>query len=187
MSHVAVHLPEAAKWHALCNRAEVQARQMLDQEVENYLVALMLRCFNQDGSLSYVLAPEQLNIGFSTLPEDPVELQTIADQCLIITGLIPEWADRFSLPVSQFLKLGRLVYAELARKNVEGPFASLSRDFVSLIEVMQTLREQQDGKPCMTPLQAHDVWMTSGSIHALNILQVSQHSVPVVENPEQLH
>ncbi|HSW70687.1 MAG TPA: hypothetical protein VLH77_01760, partial [Gammaproteobacteria bacterium] len=68
-----------------------------------------------------------------------VILQTVGDQCLLITGLFPAAAEKRRVKVRYYIELGQIAYEVISRKNND-IFSLLSQQFVLLMDVLQSFR-----------------------------------------------
>jgi len=185
MSRFVLHTTETAHWHALVNEAEATAHCTLSKETESYLVFTLMR-FTQRTTLGlYCLALAYLD-GLSKLGMQRYEsLREVGDQCLLLAGLFPEYAQRYSVPVSYFVRVGQSAYDELAVQD--NLFGQLSQAFVNLMDVLQNMRELGEGRRCLDPLQAHELWFTTGSRHAYSILKEATQAVPATRLTHHIH
>ncbi len=191
MSHVMLHTPDTALWHALVGEAQAAAGCMLDQETEGYLVTTLVRFIgnmgqgqenqkqnNSMGLLDDFLDTGQIHYG---------NMQEVADQCLILAGLLPDYAGQKQISINYFVELGQGTYAKLAAGDFDNVYAHMSRDFVKLMDVLQNLREIDDGRSCLEPMQAHELWTSVGSKNAKKTLDKISSSALFMHGTDSIH
>lgn len=189
MTHVALHTPDTALWHALVGEAEAASGCTLGSETEGYLVTTLMRFLGKmgNGSEKHHASMDLLDDFLDTGRLRYGNIQEVADQCLIYAGLFPDYADQKKLPINHFVELGRGAYAELAGSSKDNLYAKLSHDFVKLIDVLQSLRELDDGYCCLAPMQAYELWASTGSRNAKKALESFTGSVPVRQDIYTIH
>lgn len=174
-----LHIPETAGWRALLTRASAVAGLPLQEDVENYLTCLLLR---QIGTPTSAL--DDLARGFASnlLVASPGSgdqtLDDIGEQCLLFAGLFPEQAAEQLMPVSYFVRMGTDAYRKLADVSGESLYAQVADQFVSLMDMLQCLRDLDTDCHCLDALSAFDQWQETGSSHAWRVLQALTASVP---------
>lgn len=182
MSDLVVHPTSTAQWHALVSEAESASGCILKEDLESYLVFLLMRFANQPHMLARVLAMDYLN-GLSASDRHRREkLQEVGDHCLLFSGLFPQQAERRMVKISYFVDLGRVAYsqtAELTTNQMASVYADLAREFVSLMDILQTMRTLQGKQSQLGPLHAFELWNETGSRHARRIIQEFTDAQPV--------
>ena len=186
MSKYAVHTNEAARWHALLTQAEAAAQNCLGRELESYVVFMLLRYVGRPGLVGTSLALEYLESFLHTGRIQHNNLHDVGDQCLLFTGLFPEYAERQNVPVSYFVNLGRTAYQQLAADG-DPLYDNLSKRFVNLMDILQIMREFGDGYPRLDPLAAYNLWLDTGSAHAWHTLTEGLPATPSAWASSQIH
>ena len=161
-------------WHDVIKHAEDRCSITLQEELETYLVSLLMRYTNKPEVAKQVFATAFLETLHLTERERNVALQHVGDQCLLFAGLFPRAAEKRRVKISYFVDLGRSAYAGVSGKQTE-PFGSLALQFVMLMDVLQSIRQVPD----LLPMEAYDQWMEVGSQRAYKILQAYTTSIPV--------
>lgn len=170
------------QWLALVTEAEQAARCQLDKELESYLVLLLMRYTTRPEMATSVLAIEFLQNTQRTGSKHREGLRDLGDKCLLFSGLFPRRAERRRVRISYFVDLGRGAYHQLAGQLGEGTAAMyrrLSAGFVSLMDVLQQMRETGDPASRLSPLHAYELWANTGSAKALDTLQSVSSSTPL--------
>lgn len=176
MSKLLLESTAAAQWHSLVTEAERECKASLSEEVESYLVFLLMRFVNQPDLADKVMALDFLH---GIQDENHDVLRGVGDECLLYAGLFPGRAERRRVRISYFVHLGQNAYAILANeghRELASLFAHLRDAFVELTDVMHVMRELSDQGPSLSPVEAQEFWMDVGSGHAFKTLQQYTHS-----------
>ncbi len=186
MSELVVHPTSTAQWHALVSEAESASGCILKEELESYLVFLLMRFANQPHMLARVLAMDYLE-GVSASERNRREkLKEVGDHCLLFSGLFPQQAERRMVKVSYFVELGRVAYsqtAELTPTQMASVYADLAREFVSLMDILQAMRALQGSQASLSPLQAFELWRETGCRSAYQVIQDLTDAQPLHAGP----
>jgi hypothetical protein len=146
-----------ALWTDLVREAEDAVGMRLDEELESYLVFLLIahtRDVHLHGNavaLDYLLARAQSG---TRLRED---LRQVGDRCLLLAGLYPEQAEQRMVTVGYFLSLGSHAYDELAaalRAGMAELYERLARAFARLARITLQVRQQMRS---VAPLVLHEL------------------------------
>jgi hypothetical protein len=182
MAKLVIQPTSTAQWHALVSEAECAASCVLTEDLESYLVFLLMRFASNPHMLARVIALDYLNNTSTERRTRHEKLRDVGDQCLLFSGLFPKQAERRMVKVSYFVDLGRSAYQQLSdtisNKHAD-IYANLSRDFVSLMDILQTMRELQGSRSALTPLHAYELWNDTGSRHAFKIIRTLTDACPV--------
>lgn len=177
MAHQDLHIPQTTGWRALLTHAQTAGGVHISQAVEEHLVALLYRHVGAD------ISPSDLEHGLRDrldrlLHADTSRPCAVGDQCLLLTGLLPEHAIRKGVPVSYFVEIGRNAYREYASKHRAALYESLADEFVRAMDVLQTLRALGSGEPCIDGFNAYHLWHELGSAHGWRVLRALTPSLP---------
>jgi len=171
-----------ALWHEIIHEAEATCRITLKEDIESYLVFLLMRYMNKPEFLKQIIALEFLEGVNSKSAKQRLTLQEVGDKCLLFAGLYPKIADKKLVKISYFVNLGQACYVQISEKSND-LYEGLGRQFVSLMDVLQSIRQYTKHCPDLLPIQAYELWSDTGSHRALSILkQYTQHSqgIPVL-------
>ncbi len=171
MSTIVLEPTIIAQWQALVKEAESAGRLVLPEDLESYLVFLLMRFMERPELAKSVLAMEYL-WAFDSPVLQAVRLQDVGDKCLLLAGLFPEQAARKRVQISYFVALGQGAYsavASLSKIEMAKLYQALQQGFVELMDVLHVIRELAGQR--LTPLQAESLWSEVKSPHALRILQ----------------
>lgn len=176
MSNVLKPQPTAlAEWYEIVREAEAVSGLRVGEELECYLVNLLLRFTDKPTladavlGLDYLLAEQQLT------PSKYNALREVGDQCLLYSGLYPERAERRRVPVSYFVALGQRAYCSAAMNISRDPelsilFEQLGTRFVRLMDILLSLRALAGSDKQMSLLQAVELWQDTRSESAKKII-----------------
>ncbi|OQW92690.1 MAG: hypothetical protein BWK79_14150 [Beggiatoa sp. IS2] len=182
MNTLITHPTELAQWHALINEAEQACATHLGEELQSYLVFLLMRYIGATQLPDSVLALEYLNSLEASGQLRAEQLREVGDKCLLYSGLFPGQAERRRVRVSYYVELGISAYTVLATTlaGVKAKvFQQLSEQFVALMDVLQTTRELDNPYSTLQPLQAIELWNDTGSTHAFATLSRYTRALPV--------
>jgi len=185
MAKLVIQPTSTAQWHALVSEAENAADCVLTEDIESYLVFLLMRFASNPHMLARVIALDYLNNSSNEGRTRHEKLRDVGDQCLLFSGLFPKQAERRMVKVSYFVDLGRSAYQQLSdtmASNSAAIYANLSRDFVSLMDILQSMRELQGNRSNLTPLHAYELWNDTGSRHAYKIIRTLTDACPIRSN-----
>ena len=161
MSAILTDVPQMALWTDLVHEAEHGAATRLDEDLESYLVFLLMghtrdvQLHRGAVALDYLLARAQSGTRHKQ------ELREVGDRCLLLAGLYPEQAQRRLVNISYFLDLGSCAYEELSNAlsaSIAQLYGQLARAFAHLVRVLMEMRRQVRD---VAPLVLHEL-CTSG-------------------------
>jgi hypothetical protein len=176
-----------ALWHDIIHQAEASCAIALKEEIEAYLVFLLMRYTNKPELIKQIAALDFLT-GLNAMPaQQRLTLQEVGDKCLLFAGLYPNIASKRLVKISYFVNLGQSAYVKISNETND-LYEILSKDFVSLMDILQSIRQYSNAYPDLLPLQAYELWNDTGSHRALSILRQYTHcatSVPILINPNK--
>ncbi len=178
---------DAAQWQALVHDAEAAAGYALNEDTESYLVFMLMRFARRPRIAKHCLALSYLQALLQGGTPRHRGLRDVGDQCLLYTGLFPDYIRRRTVPVSYYVRLGRSAYAALSADRGGDLFHKLSHAFIELMDVLLNIRALDEGRPCLDPLQAHELWLETGSRHAFRVARAATGAVPVAGIRRSLH
>jgi hypothetical protein len=157
-------------WQDIIHEAEVNCRSKLQVELEAYLINLLVRYSTQPELANQIMAPQFLESAKLTPSERTVALQHVGDSCLLYSGLFPGIAEKRLVKISYFINLGRSAYSRISTASND-LYDLLTKSFVAIMDLLQSLRSYSKHYPDLTPIQAYDLWNESGSLRALRTLR----------------
>lgn len=167
-----------ALWHEIIHDAETQCSIPLHEDLESYLVFLLIRYIDKPELMKQIIATEFLQSLKLPRGERSLALQEIGDKCLLFSGLFPSLADKRLVKISYFVNLGITAYDGISKKHND-LYYSLAKRFVSLMDVLQSIRRYSDDYPDLLPFQAYDLWNETGSKRALSVLKGYSKGTPI--------
>jgi hypothetical protein len=182
MPELLVQRSAAAEWLSLVHEAETAIAHPLDEEMQSYLVFLLMRFTGKPELAASVLAVEYLQSMHSLGRAGHDQLRNVGDKCLLYSGLFPKRAERRRVKISYFVDLGRSAYQLLSERLERGAAAMYQRlagTFIPLMDVLQAMRTLGAGDP-LTPLQAIELWQETGSRAALRTLRRRTRATPLL-------
>ena len=182
MDKLVIQSTELAQWHTLIHEAEDICHTQLGEELQSYLVFLLMRYTTQSELANAILALEYLNSWQSSGKVREEQLRDVGDKCLLYSGLFPGYAQRRRVKISYYVHLGISAYHSLANSlaGVKAKvFNKLSEQFVLLMDILHAVREVNTDEPTLQPLQAMELWHDTGSTHAFFTLSRYTKAIPV--------
>lgn len=161
-------------WHDALKLAEDRCSIALNEEVETYLISLLIRYTNKPEVAQQIFAKAYLEAMQLRENERQVSLQQVGDQCLLFAGFFPEAAHRKHVKIRYFVDLGRSAYSAIS-KSADDLHWLLALKFVSLMDVLQSIRPHSE----LLPLAAYEQWEELGSQRALQILKEYTGGIPI--------
>lgn len=183
MAELVVHTSATAEWLSLVNEAESAAALHLDEEIQSYLVFLLMRFTGKPELAASILAVEYLQSMQSSGRGGRDQLRDVGDKCLLYSGLFPKQAERRRVKISYFVDLGRSAYQQLSDRmehNTAAIYHRLAGAFVSLMDVLQTMRALGSPANQIDPFHAFELWRDTGSQAALRTLHKTTRATPLV-------
>lgn len=173
-----------ALWYDIIHDAEASCAIDLKEEIEAYLVFLMIRYTTRPDIAKQIMATDYLySLGLLQPEARELGLQAVGDKCLIYTGLFPALAEKRLVKISYYVKLGQAAYGNIS-KNASDIYGMLAKDFVPLMDIIQSLRQYNYSFPDLLPLQAYDLWNETGSKRALSVLKMVSGGTPLTTSSE---
>jgi hypothetical protein len=172
---------ELAQWHTLVQEAEHDYGCHLDEAMQSYLVFTLMRFSKNQQLNTQALAIDYLNSHHLPNNLRSEHLRDIGDQCLLVSGLYPQSAERRQVGVGYYVDLGRSAYhhiGTLTQQGIADLYHQLAESFILLMDLLQTIR--QYSTPAMRPIAAMELWHETGSRAAYR--QISKNGTPLHES-----
>jgi hypothetical protein len=176
---ILVNSTSTALWYDIIHDAETNCAVSLKEDLESYLVFLLMRYTNKPELMKQVIATEFMRGMNAKAAQRSVALQDVGDKCLLFAGLYPSLADKRLVRVSYFVNLGQSAYTAISRKS-DDLYESLGKQFVNLMDILQSIRCYTHQYPDLLPLQAYELWNDTGSQRALNALRQYTQAMPLL-------
>lgn len=159
---------EVSQWHTLVREAEQDCGVKLNEEMQSYLVFTLMRFSKKPQFNSQALALDFLNSHQLTNNLRNEQLRDIGDQCLLVSGLYPQSAEKRLVSPAYYIDLGRSAYHHIGAVTQQGIaelYQHLAESFILLMDLLQTIR--QYSSPALQPIAAFELWDQTGSRAAL--------------------
>ena len=163
-----------ALWHDVVKNAEDNCSIVLKENLEAYLVALLVRYTTRPDIAKQILASAFLEALNMRENQRNASLQLVGDQCLIFAGFFPRLAEKRHVKLNYFVDLGKSAYGTISRE-ADDLYWSLAVQFVGLMDILQSIRQTPD----LLPLEAYEQWDAVGSQRALRILRQYTGATPL--------
>lgn len=190
MTTIKVRGQATSQWHDLVKEAEAYNGVQLDEDMESYLVFLLMRYTEQPQLAAKVMALEYLNGANSVGNQRQEKMRDVGDQCLLYSGLFPKRAERRRVSISYYVNLGRTAYhtvSELTQSAMSGMFGQLAESFVELMDTLQAMRCVNRTERDLDALAAFELWQHTNSRHARRQLLSTTEAIPVRVTSKQKH
>ena len=143
MNKLILHPTDMSQWHALVNEAQSSVKLALDEEMESYLVFLLMRFAQSTKLIESVLALDLLE-SMHILGNRQVDLlREVGDKSLLYCGLFPGMAVKRHVRLEYFSDLGQAAYltvGELQLNESANLYLQLSAQFISMQQILQAMR-----------------------------------------------
>lgn len=172
-------------WHDIIHEAEAACTIFLKEEIEAYLVFLLARYVNKPQIVKQIIAKEFME-GLKHSHhhhQRALAMQEVGDKCLIFSGLFPQIAEKRLVKISYFVNIGQASYESISHKSTD-LYGMLARQFVPLMDVLQSIRRYTKDMPDLQPLQAYELWDEVGSTRAFQVLSQNSLVAPVKTGSE---
>ena len=169
----------AAQWQSLVKEAESSSHCQLEEDLESYLVFLLMRFASEQGMAARVLTLDYIYAMHEMGQVQRGKLRDVGDLCLLYAGLFPLRAQRRRVSISYFVDLGRSAYLHLATHmptSSADTYTHLAHDFVRLMDILQAMRTLHGQPSLLNPLEAHALWSDTGSHHAHQVVCSTTHA-----------
>lgn len=143
MSMIITDQSDMALWLKLVQSAGEYCHLQLDEELESYLVFMLMRHLDDTALADTVIGPRYLKGLLSQGQSGIQQLQTVGDQCLLFSGMYPKRSRRRLVRASYYVDIGRSAYLQLSdrlKKTYAQLFQNLSEHFTEMMDVLQALR-----------------------------------------------
>lgn len=180
MSSIVTQPTSTAQWQCLVQEAAQVRECPLEDDLESYLVFLLIRFTSQPEIVETLFATDYLASMARLGRQRTEQLRDVGDKCLLFSGLFPRRAQRKRVNVGYFVSMGQSAYGQIAdslKQETATTYTRLAERFVGLMDVLQTMRElhQHTAENAVELLQQ---WQQCGSQRALNLLQEKYNIVP---------
>lgn len=145
MTQLSIQPTPLAQWYSLVNEAQSYCQLELGEDLESYLVFLLMRFTTDTGMAEGTLALDFLESLHTEGRRGDAQLKNVGERCLLYAGLFPERARRKNLHSNYFVNLGQSAYYALSLQSEQESaqlYHLISSQFVSLRDVLKAIRHQ---------------------------------------------
>lgn len=145
-----IHLEptSTASWKSLVNEAVAKTNQNLNEDLESYLIFLLIRFTKNADLANSILALEYLESQTLTGQQQQQQLRDVGDKCLLFGGFYPEQAHQRLVTLEYFVNLGQSAYHQIANTHLNNSnlsdlkdlFNELSRNFLNLLDILNQIK-----------------------------------------------
>lgn len=179
---ILVNSTSVSLWHEIIHEAETSCATVLNEELEAYLVFMLMRYLDKPEIVKDVMAEEFMEGLHLTAQSRELALRGVGDKCLLFSGLFPSMAEARLVKISYFVNLGQSAYGTLSKTHHD-LYGSLATQFVKLMDILQSIRHHNSD---LLPFQAYDLWNETGSQRALTILKQYTQAMPISTFPQDI-
>lgn len=170
---IVIGSPSIVLWQDLVKAAEDRCAVYLKEDIEYYLISLLMRYLDKPEVAKQIFASAFLEALQKQDRQRALSMQNVGDQCLLYAGLFPRSAEKRRVKVVYYVDLGRAAYTSVS-KTTNDLFSSLAMEFVVLMDVLQSIALRPD----LLPLEAYEQWNELGSQRSRQILQEYTRATP---------
>ena len=178
MSDIPAQATATEQWRDLIKEAIDYNGVKLDEELESYLVFLLMRYMKETSLTSKVMALEYLRGQQHPTAQRNECMRDVGDQCLLFSGLYPKLAERRQVKISYYVNMGRSAYVSVSgftQSAIANMYSHLAESFVSLMDTLQAMRCMNDNSLQLEPLTAYELWQDTHSQQARRVLLAHEH------------
>ena len=143
MRQFVIHPTSTAQWHSLVCDAENAAKIYLDEDLQSYLVFLLMRFLSKPDIAGKILALDYIESLLSSGQHKQNKLRDVGDVCLIHAGFFPKRCKRKRVSDSYFVELGSGAYhhlSEVVENQIAELYYRLSQSFIPIRDLLNTMR-----------------------------------------------
>lgn len=163
-----------AQWHALVAEARQSSSIALSEDLESYLVFLLMRFTKDPNIVHNTLALEFLENVNKNRNENLQNLRNVGDKCLLFSGFFPGKTKHCRVKISYYVTLGQMAYSSISeshRYQLSSLFGKLSEHFVGLMDILHYIRELTPNNYHLDLIESTELWQEVKSEHALKKLR----------------
>lgn len=152
MGNIVIYPTDTAQWQALVSEAEVALNYLLGEDIESYLVFLLMRFTEKPEFVKSVLAVDFLESVHGMKHEKSQKLREVGDKSLLFSGLFPQIAQRRRVDLNYFIDVGQTAYSRLAYlvEVSTDLYAGLCHEFVHLTQLLHIMRDISLQRPILS-------------------------------------
>lgn len=174
MESLILHPNSTYEWQTLVSDASQNCNIELNDDIESYLVFLLMRFVNETNLAKKVVAIDYLKSYKKSGSHKELKLRDVGDTCLMFSGFFPERAQKRSVNIGYYVNIGQSAYNNLSNTNntLSTLYSDLSNNFVSLMDILQTMRKLNTEESLLDPITATELYTETSSKSALKDLNL---------------
>lgn len=144
MAQLILHPTELSQWYACVSEAQVASQLMLRENMESYLVFLLMRFSQAPRFVESIIALDFLESMHKPRSVQPALFRDIGDKSLLFCGLFPGIAAKRRVGLHYFTDLGQAAYLNASgvdESSFSELFVQLSEQFLDLQQILQAMRK----------------------------------------------
>ncbi len=189
MSRIIVSAGNTAEWQKLVHDGELASETELGEELQSYLVFLLMRYMEKPELMNQIMALEFIRGLRASGQMQQEQLRDVGDSCLLFSGFFPKIADKRRVKVSYYVGIGQSAYhylADTCQEKMSELFHCVGDAFIHLMDVLQAIRNL-DRVHELSLIQAFDLWQDTGSRQALQAIQQTTTAMPMDSGSRHKH
>ncbi len=143
-----------AQWYACIHEAEQDTKLLLNEELESYLVFLLMRFIKGTTLINSIIAFDFMS-GLQATKERKMQLlRDVGDKSLLFSSLFIEMAKRKRVSNNYFIDMGKAAYlsvSDLSLSSSAKLYFELSQQFTKMQQILQAIRGQSDSTKKFSP------------------------------------
>ena len=190
MSRIIVESSSTAQWQKLVHEAEAACDLQLNEDMESYLVFLLMRFLEKPEFTSKIMAMDYLHSFLANGQVQQEKLRDVGDHCLLFSGLFPKIAERRQVQISYYVGMGKTAYHHLAdtcKTQLNEFYHQLAECFVHLMDILHVIRGFDQQSQILSPLEALELWGDTQSEQALKSLRLATSANPFIDGSGHKH
>ncbi|NQY43728.1 MAG: hypothetical protein HRT87_10330 [Legionellales bacterium] len=139
-----IYPTDMSEWLSLVSDAQTKEEIYLCEDLESYLVFLLMRFSDNPTIFSKVMCLELLEVNYSGKKIVENNLQEIGDVCLIFVGLYPELAKSRNVDNGYYTAIGKTAYGTLSNHKTisnRDVYKLLHQQFTPITSILQAMRD----------------------------------------------
>ena len=143
MSNLILHPTNTSQWHALVYEAQAITKLVLTENIESYLVFLLMRFSHTTQLIESVITIDFLECMHLTGTRRTEQFQAVGDKSLLLCGLFPGIVNKRRVGLDYFSEIGQAAYlsaSESHEHQLSDLYLQLSHEFSHMQHILQAMR-----------------------------------------------
>ena len=142
MKPLILHPTDMSQWYTLVCEAQASTNLLLNENIESYLVFLLMRFSQTTQLIESIMALDFLEAMHLSEKQQIKILRDIGDKNLLFCGLFPGMALKHHVGIDYFRAMGQAAYlsaSELEYNSDAILYAQLSTQFIKMQQILQAM------------------------------------------------